>query len=158
MGFFTPAATSSDLDRLAAEVRKLSKEVAELTGQKDYLDETVSLTEKINSLQRTITDLEIKKDRIEEKHAREVREVEHKVGLERNRQEFEAEQSRQEIDAARREAILEVREENLAQEREAFEKQMEFVTKRFTEEVEGLRKFLNKLMPDVTVALGGGNG
>ena len=63
----------------------------------------------------------------------------HKVGLERKRQEFEIKQ-------AKREATVNIREENLSADRDRFENQMKFQEERFTKEVKYLKDMMNKMM------------
>jgi len=93
-------------------------------------------------LKQEIETLKIEKGRKEEEFARKEREVEHKVGLERKRQEFE-------VASAKREAILSVREENLKADRSRFEEQMKFHTDRMTQEV----GYLKELVADMSKRL-----
>jgi len=109
-----------------------------------------ALTAEILTLKTQVTNLKIEKDRLDEKHAREERELRHMIGLEKRRQEVEMEQ-------AKKEAMLNVREENLKTERARFEEQLRFNTSRF----ETMEKYLKDMMgnilerlPNVTVALG----
>lgn len=111
------------------------------------------LAARVKELREQNEKLEIEKGRKEEEFARKEREVEHKIGLERKRQEFE-------VGAAKREATLAVREENLAADRKRFEEQMVFVEKRFTEQVDYLKEMvgtLAKRLPSLsmTAELGG---
>src|SRR5207245_968830 len=62
---------------------------------------------KLSKLREELETLRIEKARKEEEFTRKEREIEHKVGLERKRQEFEIEQ-------AKRETSVTVREENLS--------------------------------------------
>lgn len=103
----------------------------------------------VRKLQEDINDLEIDKSKRNEQYDRREREVEHKVGLERNRQQFEVEQ-------AKREAEVSIREENLTADRERFEKQLEFHEKRFTEEVGYLKGIVEQVLerlPDASIAI-----
>jgi hypothetical protein len=132
---------------LIDEIRRLSKEVAELRGERDAGKEAVKLSSDIASLKKELTDLRIEKDRETEKHEREKREVEHMVGLEKKRQEFE-------VDAAKRDVKLTVREENLKEDRQRFEQEMQFTRERFEKEVgylQGLMKEVLERLPTVTV-------
>lgn len=109
------------------------------------------LTAKIIKLKGEVSDLEIAKATREEEFARREREVEHKVGLERKRQEFE-------LESGKRDAVLKVREENLAADKKRFEEQMAFHEKRFAEEVGYLKNMVAQVLerlPDVNVALEG---
>lgn len=115
--------------------------LAKLRQVVDYGAEVLKLREEIETLK-------IEKGRKEEESARKEREIEHKVGLERKRQEFE-------MEAAKREATLTVREENLAADRKRFEDQMAFHEKRFSEEVTYLKEMVGQVLerlPNVTVA------
>lgn len=94
---------------------------------------------KITKLREELETLRIEKARKEEEFARKEREIEHKVGLERKRQEFEIEQ-------ARRETAVTVREENLSADRKRFEEQLEFHQQRFETEVKYLHEMAEKLM------------
>lgn len=90
-------------------------------------------------LREEIETLKISKGRLEEENAKTLREVEHKVGLERKRQEFE-------LESAKKEATLKVREENLAADQKRFKEQMEFHEKRFSEEVGYLKGMLGQVL------------
>lgn len=130
---------STKLAEVKAILDELVKEVAEEEG---YRKEIVKL-------KREKADLEIERDRETETNERERREVEHMVGLERKRQEFETEQ-------AKREAVVAVREENLQADRERFEQQMRFTTDRFEQELKAERELMQailKRLPDVTARI-----
>lgn len=134
------------LDRL----EEVSKQLAETKGQRSAQREALELTETVQDLKTQIADLEIKQAGITEKHAREKRETEHMVGLQRKRGEFETE-------SARREAVLEVREENLSAQQEQFEREMKFRTEQFDGQVEylqGLMGQILKRLPTIGVELG----
>lgn len=108
----------------------------------------------LTALREEIETLKIEKGRREEDFARQQREVEHKVGLERKRQEFE-------VASAKREATLAVREENLKADRARFEEQMKFQTKRFEEEVGYLKGMLSdvlKQIADIKTGTGASRG
>lgn len=146
-------------EELLSELRALSKSVAELKGERDAVREEVTLADRVKRLQKDVSDLEIQKDRLKEDHAREKREVEHMVGLERKRQEFEAEQAMKAVDVARTEATLAVREENLATDRARFESEMKFTRERFEAEVGYLKELMVEVLdrlPKVTVDKGVG--
>lgn len=144
------------LARLTDEIRNLSRQVAALEGERNYLDERRNLSDEIAMLKEQIEDYKIKRLRQTEEHETEKREVKHMVGLERKRQEFEHEQAMKEVEAARREAVLEVREANLEQNRKEFEDRMKFITERFTTEVSYLKEIMEVLadrLPSVNVEL-----
>lgn len=135
------------LAELSDEIRTLTTKVAELRGERDANREVISLQDRVKTLQRSVSDLEVKKSKIEEDHARKLREVEHKVGLDRRRGEQEAE-------LAKKDAVLAVREENLGHERKAFEEQMKFMRTRMEAEVTSLQTLMGQILerlPTVTV-------
>lgn len=115
----------------------------------DGLKTIDSLQAKVAALREDLSKLEIDKSKKEETFQRREREIEHKVGLERARQE-------QELKAAKREALVEVREENLAAERKQFSDQMKFQTDRFAAEQEYLKDLMGQILkrlPDITASL-----
>lgn len=97
------------------------------------------LTGDVTRLREELETLKIEKARKDEEFAKKEREIEHKVGLERKRQEFEIEQ-------AKRETSVTVREENLSADRKRFEEQLEFHQTRFETEVKYLHEMAEKLM------------
>lgn len=135
---------------LSSVTGEAKRQIEKLRGVTDAHAELVKLREQIETLK-------IEKGRKEEEFAKKERETEHKVGLERKRQEFE-------ITASKREATLAVREENLAADRKRFEEQMEFHDKRFTEEVGYLKAIIGQLserLPSMNISArmtGGSSG
>ena len=99
----------------------------------------------LETMRRELSKLRAEKDEQLEKYARREREIEHMLGLERERQKFET-------DAAKREAVLAVREEGLKSDRERFEGQMEFHERRFTEEVRYLKDMIDTLAKQLPTA------
>ena len=93
----------------------------------------------IEELKKEVARLTIEKDQKQEEWSRREREVEHKVGPERKRQEFEIEQ-------ARRETSLKVREENLTADKERFKAEMEFQRKHLEGEIGALRELVGKML------------
>lgn len=134
-------------DELLDELRGLKKQVTELRGERDANTEAVRLSDNIVQLKKDLTKLQIEKDRETEKHERERREVEHMVGLEKKRQSFE-------VEAAKRDVKLTVREENLKEDRKRFEEEMQFTRERFEKEVGYLQDLMKQVLdrlPTVTV-------
>lgn len=101
--------------------------------------EMLSKVAKAGDLQKEITRLEVELSRKQEDWARREREVEHKVGLERKRQEFEIEQ-------AKRETSTTVREENLKADKERFKSEMEFQRKHLEGEIGALRELVGEML------------
>lgn len=143
------------IEDLRAEVVQLR---VDLTKARGSLAESEALRKKENELaelERKVSLLQIDKDRIEEGFARERREIEHKVGLEQTRQ-------TQELDLGKREAMAEVREENLTKDKDRFEEQMKFNTERFEREYVAMRSIIEQVLtrlPNITehVSLSMGN-
>lgn len=120
---------------------------ATITQDLQGIRSVADLSQRVKELREKAEKLEIEKGRKEEEFQRREREVEHKVGLDRKRQEFE-------VASAKREAMLSVREENLAADRKRFEEQISFHEERFTQEVGYLKELMTQIMqrlPDVTV-------
>ena len=114
-----------------------------------------SLQQKVLALKENVEDLEISKARKTEEFAKREREIEHKVGLEKKRQEFE-------IDQAKRETTVAIKEENLAADKERFEEQMKFHEERFKEEVGYLKKMVAQVLErlpsaEIYASIGGGD-
>ena len=106
---------------------------------KSIIAEALSGSDKLHEMRAELAKLTIERDRKQEEWDRREREIEHKVGLERKRQEFEIQQ-------ARRETVLGVREENLAAEKERFKGEMDFQRKRLEEEVGSLRELVAEML------------
>lgn len=119
-------AVKAALDDAESEVAARYRKVTDLQGQ-------------ITELREKLETLRISKARKDEEFATREREIEHKVGLERARQEFEIEQ-------AKREATVAIREENLEADKERFAEQMEFHRTRLEAEVASLRDLTGKLL------------
>lgn len=94
---------------------------------------------KASDLKQQIEALKVEKSSIEERYQRQEREVEHKIGLERKRQEFEVEQ-------AKRETTVLVREENLSADKERFKAEMEFQREHLEGEIESLRSLVGQML------------
>ena len=139
--------TDHTLRGLITEIRDLRKELARLEGYKDALKGEVAYTKEALALKREIEDLKINKARMMEEHAKEDRELRHMIGLEKKRQEFEVEQ-------AKKETVVTVREENLVAEKLRFAEQVAFHAERFEKEVGYLKEILGdilKRLPTVNV-------
>jgi len=137
----------------------LSKQVSERLASK-MLDEFSALAEveeataKVVELTKQLGVLRAEKDNISEGFARKEREIEHKVGLLRT--EIEAGEAQKEAQYALRvqEARLAAREEGLKAREAAFTERMDFMTKRFTEEVGYLKSMVAQVLeriPDAAI-------
>jgi hypothetical protein len=145
-----------DSAKILAELQTLKRDVAKLRGEKEALDEARKTENNIITLKKELTTLQIERDREKEKHDREKREVEHMVGLQRKRGDFETK-------AAAREARLDVREENLEADKKRFDEHVTFIEERFAEELKQQRKLMERFlerMPTTKqlISVGGGNG
>lgn len=101
----------------------------------NYLD----LSVEVNSLREEKNQLTIDRNLINEKYEKREREIEHKLGLERIRQE-------QELKLGLREQTVKIREENLTADRDRFTKEMAFVTQRFEQETGYLKDMIKPLL------------
>ena len=149
---------TKQLDTATAELEEtitaLKGQIADLKAERAAASTERDAVKRIKNLQEQISRLEIDKGKIVEDNDRKLRETTHMVGLERKRQEFEAEQAKKGIEHARAQAILEVQRENLETERAAFVKEMKFREERFTQEVGYLKDLMTQILdrlPTVTV-------
>lgn len=142
-----PVIDDGKLDALAGEIRELTGRVAALHGEKDYLEDRNRLAGEVETLTKSKTAKEIELDRVVEKHARETREIEHKLGLHKQQVDLE-------IRSAKRETELDVREQALQEQRDRFEEHMEFQRERFQGEIDATRGLMQQILerlPTVTV-------
>jgi len=132
---------------LRNEFAEVKAEIAALRAEKRVVSQELALTEEVVRLKKQIVDLEIEKAKKVETHEREERELRHMIGLEKKRQEFE-------IDQAKRETTVAVREENLTADKNRFAEEMKFQRERFTAEVGYLKDLMGEILerlPTVTV-------
>jgi hypothetical protein len=104
-----------------------------------------------NELRDQIADLKREKAQLTEDNDRKIRETEHKTGLMRAK-------TSQDIDNAKRETELKVREENLAADKQRFAGEMEFQRKHLQGEVDridGVLRAILERLPVIDVALSG---
>lgn len=135
MGLFS----DPEKHRLNEQIENLSKRLGELMGRTDALQEINTLQERIKRLKSEVSDLHITKDQREEEFARREREIQHKVGLERKRQEVELTQ-------AKKETELEIREGNLERETQAIKEQMKFIEERMKKENDQIMDVMTKIL------------
>src|SRR5262245_54039467 len=107
-----------DIQRLADELQTTTRELAKLRGELEASRDTRDLHDEVTELRERKAQAEIDLEKIKEKHEREKRDIDHKIGLHRQRVD-------QEIELSRKEAVLDVREENLKKDRERFEQEMD---------------------------------
>lgn len=110
---------------------------------KNYLD----LSAEVDRLRTERNNLSIDLSKRNEQYEKREREIEHKLGLERQRQE-------QELKLAIREQTIKLQEVALVEDRKRFEGQMAFHEKRFTEEVTYLKDMIKPLLdalPKMTI-------
>lgn len=100
---------------------------------------------KATNLRKEIVRLEIERDKKQEEWDRREREIEHKVWLERKRQEFEIEQSK-------REAAVAVKEANLEADKQRFKDEMDFQRKHLESEIGALRDMVGQLLKALPTA------
>jgi chromosome segregation ATPase len=143
-----------EYDEGPSEIERLTEEIALLKGEVKGLRTERNHTARLNELETEINTLEISKSKLIEDNDKKVRETEHAVGLLRKQQE-------QDHEHAVRMAKLEVGEENLTKEREAFTKELEFRTSQMAGEMDRFEKITEKILdrlPDVNAALSIGGG
>ncbi len=116
----------------------------------DDAESALGKVKTITDLEKKIASLEVEKDKREWEYERKEEEIDHRVGLERKRQE-------QEIELAKRDAILTVKEENMNADRTRFEKEMTFIRERFEKEVGYLKDIVTEVL-DVVKGGGGKDG
>jgi hypothetical protein len=141
--------TKQTRNKLVDQIAGLRVDVKALKREREQVGEELGLTDQIASLKRQIADLEIGKAKLEEDNARKIREVTHQVGLQRKRQDFE-------VSSAKRDTALEVREANLAAERDRFERDMTFQREELTRQVDYLKGLMERVLerlPDVSMAV-----
>ncbi len=97
------------------------------------------LNKRVRELRESVETAEIKSGRQAEEREKKDREIEHKIGLERKRQEFE-------ITQAKRETTVVVREENLEADKQRFKDEMEFQRDHLQTEIKSLRDLVNNML------------
>lgn len=137
--FGSPNPTTERFDALMEELADLKRSVTEIKGERKATVRVRDLEKEYDQVKRELTDKQIEFDREQEKWEREKREVEHMVGLQRKRGEFESE-------AAGREAKLSVREENLKAQQERFDEHVKFIEERFDQQFKSLEKLTGKIL------------
>jgi chromosome segregation ATPase len=151
--------TKQRRDKLVDEIAGLRGDIKALKREREDIREELDLADEVVNLKQKISDLKSDESRIREQHAREKREVEHQVGLQRKRQDFE-------MESVKRDTELTVREENLDAERERFNRDMGFQRDELKNQISYLKDLMEKVferLPSVTlrsalVSAGNGRG
>lgn len=125
----------------------LKQDIIDLMTQFSYgsseainkIRESIDLAKTVEKLREELANLKINESQIKEKYAREKREIEHMLGLEKTRQ-------AQELELSKREAALEVKEQALKQEREMFKKEAESIQKRFEDQLKDQNMLITNLL------------
>ncbi len=104
----------------------------------ENLEKVAVLKRQKLGLEEDLEKLKLQKERKEEEFDRREREIEHKVGLDRQRME-------QEGTLQKREAVLEAKESNLEQSQEAFDERMEFFKQELSDQKGLLKSVLDRL-------------
>ena|SRR3989304_3838602 len=128
-------------------IRELVKVAVEkiYTDTENKYNERLKLIDSLENLRDEVEKLLIEKSRREEEYNRREREITHKLGLERIRQEQDNENYKKEIE-------LNIREGNLSASEKQFKSQMEFQRKQLEEQIKGLQALVEKVfekIPDV---------
>ena len=117
------------------EEKDILKQLRSLRG----LDDVSALQAETIALKKKVTDLEIQRSQKQEEWDKGDRELRHMIGLEKKRQEFEIEQ-------AKKETMVTVREENLAADKTRFSEEMKFQRERFEKEVSYLKEMMGDIL------------
>lgn len=133
--FGKAARERSLLDR----IESLARQQAEVAGILDSKYEILGIAEQYEQAKKQLVDVQLELEKSHEQHARERREIDHKLGLHRI-------QVEQERTAAIKEAQLAVREEALTAQQGRFEKEMEFMQQRFEDEVKSQRVIVEQVL------------
>lgn len=132
--FSSPAASEE-----AVLKQKLLNEIAELRADIHGLRAEKDSTAEVTSLKRQVENLRIEKARLTEDNDRKIRETEHRVGLLKIQQQHD-------VDNAKRETMVQVREENLARDQQRFEAQMEFQRTQLQGEIHRVERILEQVL------------
>ncbi len=124
-------------ERLADELAGLKAEIKALRTERGK-------TQELTRLDRAVETLKLEKGRLVENNDRKIRETEHKVGLLKTKQDHD-------VENARRETRLAVREENLAADKERFKAEMDFQREHLQREVTRIEDILGKILDRLPV-------
>lgn len=138
-GMFDKKATITEIAKLTEKIAELTGEISALKSEKSAIAELRRLRGQSDELRKEIVKLQIEKDKLDEDNARKLREVEHKVGLEKMRQTHE-------LEAAKKDAELTVREESIVAQKEQFEAEMEFRQKQFDGQIDYLKILMKEIL------------
>lgn len=126
-------------DTILEAIQVLSLDLAEVKGELAATSSQRRLQNELNKLKEQISDARIEKSRMDEEHARERREIEHHVGLERQRVDLE-------IENAKTQAALTAREENLQGKEDLFDQHMKFYKEQMDAHIDDVKNLLNQVM------------
>lgn len=130
--------------KVLARIEELSKAQATVAGRLDARHQQLEVATELQSTKKELVEAQLELSKIQEKHDRERREIEHKLGLHRT-------QVEQERKSAVQEAKLAVREEALEAQQGRFEKEMEFMQTRFEDEVKSQRVLVEQVLTRLPV-------
>jgi chromosome segregation ATPase len=132
-------------ESLIAEIASLRDRIGQLEAEIHKLTTMRDRTAEVRTLEEHIEKLKLEKGRLTEERERRERETEHKVGLLLQSQE-------QDLRNARRETELEVREQNLAADKDRFKSEMDFQRKHLETQVKDIQSILAQVLdklPDI---------
>lgn len=124
---------------LAGELEQATLQLAEVRGLLTEKAETLNVVAEYEQVKKRLADAEIDAAKLQEKHDRERREIEHHVGLHKLQVEHE-------IANAKKEAELAVREEGLNAQKDQFQDQMKFMEARMQDEIASQRDLMEKIL------------
>ena len=122
-----------------AELDRLNNEIAELELKLDVKKKATQLEKELDVKKRELMAMEEKINKLEETHARALREVEHMTGL--NKQKHD-----QELEHAKKTIELEIREGNLASEKALWQQQMDFEKQEFNRQRAGMEVLIQQVL------------
>jgi hypothetical protein len=134
------------------EIRKLSAEVAKLSGAVDALREQKDALIQVDQLKRTIVTLEIERDKKIEVNKREKRETEHEIGLLRKGLEQDREHQERMHSVAMQRATLDARGNSLTEEKRLFSEQMAFQRAQLESQIADVKDVMQQVfakLPDI---------
>lgn len=151
------------VQKILEQIEEVKRELASLKGERRSQRSARNLEEEISRLRKELVDTQIEKDRVDEEHEKRERETRHKVGLAKIGFEEEKKRHEKDIEVSKKEARLEIREQNLVEAEKQFKDRVAFLTQRFEKESEQREEFMRALLdrlPNVNAQLNlhSGNG
>ncbi len=127
-------------DQVSAKVARIVEDqFGTIRDEIGNIGDVLALKRKKGELEEQIETLKLEHANFKEDQARQVRETEHKIGLVKRQHE-------QEVEFAKREVALEVKEKTLDADRKRFEEQMKFEREQLEGQIGHLRDIIDPLL------------